>query len=111
MNKVTLLRIRFQGKEYLLVNDDLQMEGPIATEEQWRTGACPYAHLFKDGQIKRYNKVIGTVQDIEVISPVALTMGDKEQMTAILNVMFPDEPWRPPPGEDPQVPPEPPRPA
>jgi len=62
-------RIKFQGKEWILVNDpnSNKLDGPIATEQQYVDFDCPYAHLFPDGIIKRFGEQIGTIDDIEVL--------------------------------------------
>lgn len=59
-------KLRFQGKEYLLVNGDgNRNEGAIATEDEWNAFALNYAHLFEDGTIKRFGNVIGKREEIE----------------------------------------------
>lgn len=59
-------KLRFQGRDFLLVNGDGNMnEGAIATEEEWNSFAENFAHLFEDGTIKRFGRVIGKREDIE----------------------------------------------
>jgi hypothetical protein len=53
-------KIKFKGKEYILVNGD-----SITTEESYINGTVSFAHLCKDGTVKRYGKVIGLGSDIE----------------------------------------------
>ena len=52
-------KIKFQGREYLMVGD------AITTEERFKSATMSYAHLFKNGDIKRYGKIIGKKDDIE----------------------------------------------
>lgn len=59
-------RIMFKGKEYLLISGSLE-HSAIATKEQYENFECSYAHLFPDGKIRRFNKVIGDVNDIEFV--------------------------------------------
>lgn len=54
--------IRFQGQKFVLV------EGAIAYEEDYEEFRPSYAHLFEDGNIKRFGKIIGTKADIEFIN-------------------------------------------
>lgn len=59
-------KLRFQGKEYLLVNGDgNRNEGAIATEDEWNSFALNYAHLMEDGRVMRFGSVIGKREDIE----------------------------------------------
>jgi hypothetical protein len=59
------IKIRFEGQEYLLIGD--KTDGAIATREQFENFDLSYAHLFSDGKIRRFNVVIGTLEDIEFI--------------------------------------------
>jgi hypothetical protein len=61
-------RIRFQGKEWLLVGGE--KDGAITTDELYRNGQCSYAHLLETGDVKRYSEVIGTLADIEFLGEV-----------------------------------------
>jgi len=62
-----MFRIKFQDNEYLLIGDDIETGGAIATQEEWDNFAENYAHLFRDGRILRYGAEIGTREDIEVL--------------------------------------------
>lgn len=57
--------ITFQGKDYLLLGD-LITGGPIATKKQYENGHASHAHLYLNGEVKRFGKVIGDVSQIEV---------------------------------------------
>ena len=65
-----MLRVTFQGAEYVLTNGDL-IDGPLATTEQFQAGLPSFAHLFPDGNVRQYNVIIGTVQDIVVLGEIA----------------------------------------
>ncbi len=69
--------IKFKDNEYLLV------EGAIATKEQYENGLVSYAHLFKDGKIRRFNKIIGTEKDIKYIKMIEVNVSSN----AINNMM------------------------
>lgn len=58
--------IKFQGNEYILAGS-LESGGPIATRHQYQNGQCSYAHLKSNGDIMRFNKVIGHRDEIEII--------------------------------------------
>jgi hypothetical protein len=60
------LKIRFQGKEYILAGT-LETGGAIATKEQYAKYEESYAHLFPDGRVMRYSQRIGFRDDIEVL--------------------------------------------
>ena len=62
----TNLKVRFQDQDFLLLGD-LTEGGPLATPEQYQHGQCSYAHLFEDGQIRRFGKIIGTRADLTVL--------------------------------------------
>lgn len=65
-----MLKIRFKGKEYLFTSASLEQSGAIATPENYAAGRCSYAHWFPlYGCVMRFNRVIGTRKDIEVIGP------------------------------------------
>lgn len=60
-----MLTIKFQDKDYVFV-DGPGVGGAIATLDDFENGRCSYAHLYPDGTIKRFNQVIGSVDDIEI---------------------------------------------
>lgn len=51
-------KIVFEGKDFILV------DGAITTKERFENGTVSFGHLYVDGTIKRFNKVIGTKDDI-----------------------------------------------
>lgn len=55
--------IKFKNKNFILIGEN---EGPITTRHHFKHGLCSYAHLFKDGKVKRFNKEIGTAKDIKL---------------------------------------------
>jgi len=59
------MRVRLFGNDYLLIGD-LKNGGAIATEEQYRNFDCSFAHLNKNGNIIRFEEIIGTREDIEL---------------------------------------------
>ena len=61
------MKIKFQNKEYWLIG---VKSGPIATPYQYQHGLCSYAHLCENGEIMRFHKQIGTVDDIEFLGEV-----------------------------------------
>ncbi len=64
--KESFRKLKFKGKKYLLITDSLdKKDGAIATEEQYREGHASFAHLNKEGNINRYGKLIGNINDIE----------------------------------------------
>jgi hypothetical protein len=79
-------RIRFQDREWLLVGTT---HGAIATPEAYANGEASYAHLGRDGVVRRFHEVIGTVSDIEFL-------GDTEtpqQSPDWLANLFTDPSW------------------
>ncbi len=54
----------FKGKKYILIG------GSIATRKQYKNGLPSYAHLYKDGNIYRDGKIIGTKKDIKYLKKV-----------------------------------------
>lgn len=74
------MRIRFQGNEYLFIGDYDPEEGlgdgAIATKEAYENGKASYAHLFINGEVKRFQQVIGHVEDVEVLGPTSAEIKD-----------------------------------
>jgi hypothetical protein len=58
-------RCRFKGKSYLLIGTK-KYGGAIATRRQYENFEDSYAHLFPDGVVRRYGRVIGGRDDIRV---------------------------------------------
>lgn len=57
--------IRLHGRRYLFIGNDERTDGGIATRRQYDNFVPGYAHLYPDGNIRRYGVVIGTRDDIE----------------------------------------------
>lgn len=57
--------IKFNGEDCLLIGD--MTDGAIATEWQYTTGKPSYAHLCRDGKVRRFMQVMGSKDDIEII--------------------------------------------
>lgn len=62
----TETKIVFKNKHYFLIDGDLEKGGAIATKEQYENGECSYAHLYPDGNIRRFNEIIGTKDEITI---------------------------------------------
>ena len=60
-------RIRFQGREFVFVGDELAESGAIATQEAFEAGEVSYAHLAADGTVMRFGDSIGHRDEIEVL--------------------------------------------
>ncbi len=52
--------------------EDCVKEGAITTVEMYKTGQMSMAHLFQDGEIRRYNQVIGTIKEIKFLDPIKI---------------------------------------
>ena len=63
-------KINLFGVTYLLVGDMVK-GGAIATEEQYENCEDSFAHLYRNGQVKRYGAVIGARKDIEVLEALS----------------------------------------
>ena len=85
---MTVLRIRFQGTDYVLVGT-LAEGGPIALEDDFRRGRVSYAHLYADGNISRYATSIGTRADIEVLGEADVTPADTAFEEMLFGTTFP----------------------
>ena len=71
------MKIRFQGKEYLLITEDIKKGGAIATNEQYENFTGSYAHLFRDGTILQHGEIIGSIEDIEFLDEQTAQQGEK----------------------------------
>lgn len=89
-----MLTIKFQGQEWLFPHHSLEKGGPICTPKQYAEGIVSYAHLFKDGIVRRFNEPIGTIKDIEVLGPAEDPCTDPAR--AIFN-LFTHPSWDEPP--------------
>lgn len=90
-------RIKFKGEEYLLINDYDDdggvLCGAIATPTAYSLGEVSYAHLFPSGEVMRFEKVIGSVADVEVIERDVHPEVGKD---AMFNTLFGEWPTSPP---------------
>ena len=55
-------RVKFQGEEFILVGDE--NDCAITTKYLYENCLTSYAHLFPDGNIKRFDVIIGTKEDL-----------------------------------------------
>lgn len=78
----TTRKIKFKGKNYILVGD--KTDGAIATKEQFINGKCSYAHLFEDGDVRRFGDIIGSIKDIKFGKIVTLKVTDEAIKTVSL---------------------------
>ena len=74
------LNVKFQGREYVLVN------GAIATVEAFEAGEASYAHLCPDGVIRRFNQPIGVEADLEIGGEYECQQSDQGIADSLLNV-------------------------
>lgn len=55
--------VEFKGEKYLFGGSSLDESGFIATQEQYQTGQCSFAHWYpKENAVNRFGKPIGTAQ-------------------------------------------------
>lgn len=57
-------KIIFHEKEYFLIGNKDE-GGAIATKEQYEGGRVSFAHLYPNGEIKRFLNVIGNVHEVQ----------------------------------------------
>lgn len=66
MNRINVHpALRFKGQEFILILEAGREGGAITTHELYENFAPSFAHLYPDGTIRRFGKIIGTRQDIE----------------------------------------------
>lgn len=75
----TVEKIRFQEQDFVLVG------GAITTPEAYRTGEVSFAHLMKDGSVRRFGTVIGQREDIEFLGEE--TIAEPDSMLALWNML------------------------
>lgn len=61
-----MLEIKFKNRKYLLIGN-LKKGGAIANEKAYKKGLVSYAHLFPNGKIYRFQKLLGTRDDIKIL--------------------------------------------
>jgi hypothetical protein len=65
--------LKFRGKEFVFVKEyGTDKTGVLTTLGLFLNYGPSFAHLLKDGSIKRFGRLIGTVDDIEWISEIPL---------------------------------------
>lgn len=64
-----MYKIKFKDQDYFFIGDTPQ-DGAIALAEDYYNFAPSFAHLFPNGEIKRYNRIIGTREDIQFLEKV-----------------------------------------
>ena len=80
-------KIKFNDNDYILLGEN---HGSITTEERFKTGTVSFAHLFCDGNIRQYGKIIGTKKDIEFLEEIE---DIKQNDDAFYNLLFGNS-WR-----------------
>jgi hypothetical protein len=88
-----MLRIRFQDQDFLFAGDSLEQGGPITTDEAFGNGTASYAHLFKDGIVRRVGKKLGTVDQIQVIGKVDIEDVEPQDYGRAIHNVFCDPSW------------------
>jgi hypothetical protein len=71
-----MLLVKFHGMELLFPGESLVEGGFLADREAYVAGTASYAHLGKDGKVRRYHEVVGSTDDVEVLGPVSDPMDD-----------------------------------
>lgn len=62
-------KIKFKDEDYVLANET-KNEGPIVKYEDLIEFKVGYAHLFPNGEVRQYSKVIGTIDDINFLEEI-----------------------------------------
>ena len=75
--------IIFKGKPYIFTEDTL-VSGAICTKEEYENGEIPYAHLSPDGNVRRFLKIIGHMDDIKFGDEIELNFKPR----ALINMVF-----------------------
>lgn len=82
-----MIKVKFQSNEYYLITG--LVDSPIATKEAYENGTASYAHLFPNGQIKRFGEVIGNKKDLEILEEVE----DLQPKSFAMANIFTDPSW------------------
>ena len=70
-----MIKIEFKGAPFLFIGgESLDESGAITTIEKFRAGQASFAHYWPrhkdgDGIVKRFNEIIGSRADIQVMGP------------------------------------------
>ena len=70
-----MMTIRFQNKDFVFTGEDLEAGGAITTLDDYENGRRSYAYLCESGKIKRFNQVIGSREDIEIVGECEPNVG------------------------------------
>lgn len=80
------IKVKFKGNIYYLIGD--LTDAAIATKEAYENGKASFAHLFPNGNIMQFGRVIGNRNDLEVIGEEELEMKGNA-----LSNLFVDPSW------------------
>ena len=69
------MTIRFQNKDFVFTGEVLEAGGAITTLDDYENGRRSYAYLCESGKIKRFNQVIGSRDDIEIVGECEPNVG------------------------------------
>lgn len=75
-------RVRFRGLDLILVGDDVR-DGALAFEGDYRAGRASYAHACDDGFVRRFRRILGRAEDLEIGDLCEIEM----EPGALLNVL------------------------
>jgi hypothetical protein len=88
-----VLWILLAGSKWLFVGETLAEGGAITTPEAFQAGTVSYAHLMRNGKIKRFGATIGTVADITVLGTAEIET--PENVDALFHLLT-DPSWESP---------------
>jgi hypothetical protein len=91
--KIMEQQIRFKGEVYVLIGD-MESGGAIATPQQFENWECSFAHLYPNGDIKRFGEVIGRREDIQVMNQKIECRVSVDFEKIMMSIMKP-EIWKP----------------
>ena len=80
-----MIRVKFQNEEYIMI--DLE-DSFIAIEEQYKNGKVSFAHLYPDGSVNRFGKIIGRKEDIEVLEENIVVVENEGAFKNVLDQLF-----------------------
>ena len=94
-----MLKIEFHGAPFLFISDSLDESGAITTAEKFTAGQASFAHYWLlaggNGIVKRFNELIGSRADIQVIGPAeVIEMTIIEALEGLGNMLGGDPKWR-----------------
>ncbi len=83
-----MLKIKFQGSEYVFTGESLDEDGAIAKQDDYENGRLGFAHLMTDGNVFRHGEVVGHRDDIEIIG----SCDPKVDINSLRGILF-DPSW------------------